>query len=312
MPAPRLALSYFATMTRRRQARVFQLRILPPADKGLLRFDTEVFDEWGPRIREVIRPSARTTRYGREWIIGQVEEANGIITGRIGFQGEPGTAEVWDEERSDFIETAIPSGMTAPFAIDTRNLTAAIQARNPHIKVNGLVGAFEALLTGAGKRWRLEALRETMSLAEWKRSVHHVTYVRFTIREPNPHYHDARNLEELMSQLSSEVIQLEAQSDNGLDINSPFIVETESHIERGYGDGEYRGLSDAGESLYSTKVGAEEQSELREVDPSTGEVSQEDLRGVLLDGEREENSSHGQVSKEPPRGTIEPWDGDSL
>jgi len=295
-------------MTRRRQARVFQLRILPPEEKGLFEFEADEYDEWGPRIREAIRPSARIERYGREWIVGQTEERDGVLTGRIGYQGEPGTAEVWDDEREDFIDMAIPIGMTAPFAIDTRNLTAVIQPRNPNIKVNGLVGAFEALLTGTGKRWRLEALRERMSLSDWKKTVSKVTFVRFTIREPNPHYHDAHNLEELMKQLDSEVIQLEARSDSGLDIESPFITETESHVERGYGDGEYRGVSEDGESLYFTKVGAEEQAELRDVDLLTGEVSQEDLRGVLRDTTRGENSAHGYIADEPPRRAIERGD----
>lgn len=283
-------------MQRRRPAKVFRLRIVPPGADSLFAGKGEEFEDPASAIREAITPGSRVSRYGREWIVGQTDEVSHVLAGRIGFQGDPGTAEVWDDEAQDFLQTAVPSGMTAPFAIDLGELLVAIQPRNPTIKVNSLIGAFEALLTGDGPRWKLEPILERMSLSDWKHSVSAVTFVRFTIRKPNPHYADAHDLEDLMNQFESDVIQLEAQADTGINLQSDFLQETESHIERGYGDGEYKGIrmSDGAETIYSTRVGAEEQAELRDVDQETGEVPPNVMRRVLSEADEEENASHGR------------------
>lgn len=307
-------------MQHTRPGRVFTLRLIPPAQQTLLETPEE-------HILESISPGRRATRYGREWIVGQtsLERAeagrrHGDLTGRIGFQGEAGTAEIWDDDLQDFVPTAIPSGLTAPFAIDLQTLTAAMQPRGSVIRINSLIGAFEALLSAPGQRWQIVGLRNRMSLEEWKSSVSRVTTVKFWIREPNPHYFDAHNLKDIMEDVRSEAIQLEARNEAGLNADSSFIRETEGHIERGYGEAEYRGVrgegSEARETVYSTKVGAEEESEEIPVDPETGEVDPSSLVEVLaktkqgenndaygrrVGGTRAEGSADGHRSGRPPR-----------
>ncbi|QIZ98635.1 hypothetical protein [Leifsonia sp. PS1209] len=291
-------------MQHTRPGRVFTLRFIPPAQQTLL-------DSPEEHILKAVAPGRRANRYGREWIVGQtVLEVDGssaprVLTGRIGFQGESGTAEIWDDELQDFVPTAIPSGLTAPFAIDLVTLSAAMQPRGSVIKINSLIGAFEALLNADGERWRLEGLKRPMSLAEWKETVSKVVSVKFTIREPNPHYHGARDLEEIMNDFESEVIQLEARNEKkGINTQADFLLETEAHIGRGYGEGEYHGVrgegSDAHETVYSTRVGAEEESEEVPVDPDTGEVPSDELRGVLAKAQLgENNDTHGQRVERP-------------
>lgn len=285
-------------MQHTRPGRVFTLRIIPPAQQTLLETPEE-------HILGAVAPGMRATRYGREWIVGQTSLEHvqpdgrfGDLTGRIGFQGESGTAEIWDDEIQDFVPTAIPSGLTAPFAIDLRTLTAAMQPRGSIIKINSLIGAFEALLSAPGQKWQIVGLRKPMSLEEWKSSVSKITTVKFWIREPNPHYHGARNLEDIMGDLRSEAIQMEARSEAGLNSDSSFIRETEGHIERGYGEAEYKGVrgkgSEARETVYSTKVGAEEESDEVPVDPASGEVAASALVEVLAKATQgENNGAHG-------------------
>jgi hypothetical protein len=280
-------------MQHRRPGKVFSLRIVPPGSDSLFPAGGEDFYNPSVHIRTAIKPGNRASRYGREWIVGQTEELDGILAGRIGFQGEPGTAEIWDDDTKDFLHTAVPNGLTAPFAIDLKTLVAVMQPRGSLIKVNSLISAFEALLNQASGRWRLEPVRERMSLSEWKASVERVTAVKFLIREPNPHYHDAKNLQELMEQMESEVIELEAKSPAGLNLAAPFIVETEGHLDRGYGEGEYRGeTSEGSTSYYATRVGAEEQADLMDVDQVSGEVPPDSLRGLLADSGGRENRPH--------------------
>lgn len=277
-------------MEHRRAGRVHRLILQPPAQISLLETPRQ-------QVELAISPGNRTTRYNRTWIIGQTELNGNVLSGRIGFQGD-GTTDIWDDDRKDFVEIAIPAGTTAPFAINLETLQAAMQARGSLIKIQSLIGAFEALLLESGFKWKIVGLSRSVSLAEWKKSVTKVTSIRFTIRKPNPHYHGAKNLEDLMGEMETETIRLEAIAEAaGVNVQSEFIMETESHIERGYGEAEYRGVkgtgSEAYDSFYVTNVGTEEDSEEAEVDPETGEVPTPTLRKMLTQlPKKVENGEH--------------------
>jgi hypothetical protein len=262
----------------KKPARVFQLVLHPPAQMSL-------FGPFSSDITERISPGARITRYGREWIIGQTEESDGILYGRIGYQGEAGLAEIWDDERKDFVATATPTGLTAPFAIDLDSYDMAIQSRAPFMSISPMIGAFEALLSLGAEKWEITGARTRTTLANWKASIEKLTFVKLVIREPNPHYHGAKDLESLMKDLDSEVMRVEARSESGLDMASNFLLETEGHLDRGYGEGEYRGVRGSGlyetETSYNTRIGSEESSEEFSVDPGTGEVSKQDLYRIF-------------------------------
>jgi hypothetical protein len=230
-------------------------------------------------------PGNRTTRYNRTWIVGQTDLENRVLSGRIGFQGS-GTTEWFDEASNDFIDISIPAGTTAPFAINLETLEAVMQAGSGQIKIRGLIGAFEALLADAGFKWRIVGFSKTVSLAEWKTSVEKVISIRFTIKKPNPHYGARDSLKALMEELETEAIKLEAFNEHeGVNLDSEFVLQTEEHIELGYGDAEYRGIKrdggDVHESVYSTSYGVEEDSEEVPVDPGTGEVPTATLRTMI-------------------------------
>jgi hypothetical protein len=278
-------------------AKVYRLNIVPPPMEDFLETPAE-------HIQSSIAPGKRATRYGREWIVGKTEFDGQYLLGRFGYRGESGVAEIFDEELQDFVELATPSGLTVPFAIDTFALEVAAQPRGK-ISANSIASAITALLNTSGMRWKVLNERQKVTLDEWKTSVVRVTAVRFTIREPNPHYHDAHNLEDLMKQLESEVIQLEARNENGgLDLDAPFLRETEGHVARGYGDAEYQGVKmvegEPRTTRYSTSVGSEEEAQAVEVDASSGEVAPSTLRHVLAEkgGEDELDSSLRSVGGE--------------
>ncbi len=265
-------------MPHNRPGHVYRLQFQPPAQLDLFARPEE-------QLKEVIRAGNNTTRYGRTWLIGQVDSADDILSGRIGFVGDD-TTDIWDSATQDFLEVGVPSGTTSPFAIDLRTLQATMQSRTGQIRIQSLIGAFEALLADAGYKWKIRGLRREMSLSEWKQSVDRVTSIKFVIRKPNPHYHGAKNLEALMTELETEAIKLEAIAEvSGVNLESEFVIETEEHIERGYGEAEYKGIkgtgSDARESVYLSAVGSEEDSEEASVDPTSGEVPTATLRSML-------------------------------
>lgn len=263
-------------MAHTRPGRVYRLRIVPDAQQSLLETTKQ-------QILTRFATGNRVTTYQRTWIVGPTDLEDGVLSGRIGYQGEDGTAEIWDDAAQDFVETAVPQGLTAPFAIDLDTLSVAVQPRGGLIKVQSLVNAFERLLSVDPEKWKLVGFHTPTSLEDWKASVDRVVSVKFVVKVPNPNYHGADNVEELIELFAAQNVSLEAQNPKGVDLSSPFVAETEQHIARGYGEAEYRGKSktDGRETVYSTAVGSEEQYEESAVDPSTGEVPTDNLRQIL-------------------------------
>ena len=74
-------------------------------------------------------PGTAVRRYGRLWRLGQWRYDDDAIVGRIGFEAEPGVTELWSEERNDFVDTAVPTGVTSPFAIRPADFRVAFQLR---------------------------------------------------------------------------------------------------------------------------------------------------------------------------------------
>jgi hypothetical protein len=263
-------------MAHTRPGRVYRLRIVPDAQQSLL-------ETTGEQILARVATGNRVTTYQRTWIVGPTEFADGVLSGRIGYQGEDGTAEIWDDAAQDFVETAVPQGLTAPFAIDLDALSVAVQPRGGLIKVQSLVNAFERLLSVEPEKWKLVGFKTPLPLAEWKASVDRIVSVKFVVKVPNPNYHGATNVQELIEVFAAQNVSLEAQNPNGVDLDSPIVEETEGHIARGYGEAEYHGIrkTDGHETVYSTAIGSEEQYEESAVDPATGEVSTDNLRQIL-------------------------------
>ncbi|WP_440900344.1 hypothetical protein, partial [Actinosynnema sp.] len=107
-------------------------------------------------IRQQVEPGALITRYGRQWRIGRVEEARGVLSGRIGYEREASSVEQYDEEQKDFVEYAIRSGAVTPFAIELETLVLAIQHRPPDISMGAAANALAQLLSDPEHRWTAE------------------------------------------------------------------------------------------------------------------------------------------------------------
>lgn len=208
-------------------------------------------------------------------------------------------AEVWDDEAKDFREVAVPAGLTSPFAVNLRTMRMALQPRGSAIKLNGLIGAFRALLAQGGDSWRILTPEKEMSFTQWRASVDRVVDVRFRLRKPNPHWEGAPDLEAVMEQAEAELALLELQAEKGIDTTAPFIAQSQVHVERGYGEARYVGLrgvetSEVRETVYNTTLGSEE--EVVEVAVrEDGEVDRSDLAQTLaLDVQEQDTGSDGE------------------
>ncbi|WP_414936500.1 hypothetical protein [Amycolatopsis sp. cmx-11-51] len=235
-------------------------------------------------ITSRIVPGARIERYRRTWIVGYTELHGDVLHGRIGYERNPSVFEFYDEEERDFIGVTFRLGNVTPFAINTTNLVLAFQARPPEIVIGSVSNAIAMMLSEGDSRWHVESLLASrMSLREWTQSVDRVTRIRFNIRQPNPHYQDAPDLEALIEQARAEVGRLELQAAGGLDLASPFVEQTLRHVdEHKYGEARLTGTTSSGtESIYSTEIATVETVVEAPADPATGEVGQASLADAV-------------------------------
>lgn len=271
-----------------RQSKIYRVELVPPPQPELLRTPRET-------IQESLTPGKSVERYGREWIVGKTQTEKNILTGRIGYRGADGLAELWNSELNDFTEIAVPAGLTSPFAISLESLEMAVQPRGSMISLNGVLGAFKKLL---GDEWRIETPKHEMTFEQWRQSIDIVTKVRFRITKPNPTYRGTPHIEALLEEAEANAARLELVAEQGIDTNSEFIRESLSHVERGYGTARYEGVRNQGTaeevmSVYNSDLTAEEVA--REVDTDAhGEVPSTTLAEALdPHSELEDNHQHG-------------------
>lgn len=283
-------------MTLQRRGKVYKVLLVPPDAAAL-------FPSQDQYITDALSAGQNTQRYGREWIVGRTVRHGDILVGRIGFRGAEGMAEVWDEEAKDFYEIAVPSGLTAPFAVNLRTLQMILQPRGAAIKLHGLIGAFRSLLAQRGDNWRIVTARQAMTFAQWRASVDRVVAVRFRLHKPNPHWQGAPDLEAVMEGAEAETAQLELHAQSGIDTASSFVEQSQRHVERGYGAARYvgqrgGGTSDIRESVYNTDLGSEEEAIDLAIDGS-GEVTVADLVGTLAPtGEGQDTGDDGRTERD--------------
>ncbi|MFI6026387.1 hypothetical protein [Amycolatopsis magusensis] len=231
-----------------------------------------------------IVPGATVERYRRTWIIGQTEQHSDVLYGRIGYERDASVFEIYDQEQKDFVGVSIRTGTVTPFAINLDTLVLAFQTKPPEIVMGSVANAVASLLTEGDARWRAESLlARRMTLSQWREGIDRVTRIRFYIRQPNPHYQDAPDLEALIEQAQAEVGRLELQADGGLDLESPFVEQTLRHVdEHGYGDARLTGkTADGAESVYSTEIHTVEEVTEAPAHPETGEVGQASLADAV-------------------------------
>lgn len=259
------------------RARVYRLRIVPPAQRSFsTRTDAEL-------IVDTFQAGRRVRRYSREWLVGHTDVLDGTLVGKIGFQSEGETfVEVWDEALNDFATYAVTQGFTMPFAVDLDSLLLLVQPR-AQVKLNGVIGAMEAMLDQRTQErgWRIISTGPRITRQAWLDSVERVTEVRLVVRQPNPHWQDADDLQAVMETAAADVARLVLAASGGIDLDAPFLQQTLGHVDRNYGEGTLTGVrSDGRVSTFSTRLEAEELPEQLPVQ-DTGEVARETLKQAL-------------------------------
>lgn len=242
-------------------------------------------------------PGTSTSRYGRTWFLGRVQIDNGVLSGRIGFEAE-GVADVWDPARTDFIETAIPSGVTSPFVLRLSDLAMVFQTRGAIIKVNSFVGAMQALLREATREeWTLVTSQRKITFEGWRATVTRVTRMRFHLVPPNPNYEDRPDVQRLLAESSAAGATVDLSNPDGL-TDSEIVEQLIDHVQRGYGDATMFGERNAPdgrtvESVYNTRLQGESEVHDRPTDEH-GDVPIEELtRELTGDQTAEQADEHG-------------------
>ncbi|AMY19731.1 hypothetical protein A3Q40_02360 [Rhodococcus sp. PBTS 1] len=260
------------------------MRFVPPESGSLFETPTE-------QLRARLTPGASSESYGREWRIGRVQTRDDVLTGRLGFSGEGGVEEIWDDEAKDFRDQISYRGVTTVFAVHLEQFTGLVQDRAPAIKVDSAIRALRLILNDGIKdktlHWKVEAYRRKATLSEWRRSVTRVTKVRFSLSEPNPSWKGSRNVEDLFNETGSRSATAIFENALGLNVDAEFIKQSQNHVDRGYGDGRYTGVKEGPngevtESKYNSAIGIEEQNDELAADPN-GEVNVEVMRSHLLE-----------------------------
>jgi hypothetical protein len=232
-------------------------------------------------------PGASTERYQRLWHVGRTEVEEGILYGRLGFEGT-GTADLWNDQDKDFEEAHTPAGVASPFAVNLDNLDLVFQTRGQDIRVTSFTGAMQGILRDAsGEDWRVESPRTQMSFNEWRATVTKVTQMRFTLEPPNPNYEGRPDLERLIAGANLSAAALILRSDVGVMTDSQIVLELLDHVDHGYGSsvavGDRPINGETVESVYSSELNGETEVAIRPANPDTGEVERATLRNELTE-----------------------------
>lgn len=263
-------------------AKVYRVKIEPPIEPFLSAEDSAT------RVENALSQGSGAERYGRLWRIGRVEKQGRVLVGKLGIVNRAKRTESWNEKEEDFEELEFTEGASAIFAVNLESLTLAVQP-TADVKITGALGALRAMLSLEGEKWTISPLKKSVDFSDWIKTVDRVVRVKYRLRKPNPHYGDAKNLEDIMEAAEAQVVSLEMASDDGLDLNSSFLQETQLHTDRGYGEADFTGIKNAEdgdiiESKFSSLAGAEEEAVEVPV-LENGEISTESIARLSQRGD---------------------------
>lgn len=240
-------------------------------------------------LEESLVPGTMVLRYGRIWRMGQWHRDGRWIVGRIGFEQE-GQAELWDDERKDFVERALMLAQTVPFAIDVTNMRVAFQLRRQIVRPGTFRGNFQALLNEVSpyRYWivRLEGVVQP-EWPRWVESVDRLVELRIHMERPNPRYR-GEQVQEVFERSKAAAVDLvlRAPEDASLDPDGPdFVRQAIEHAE------EYGNYSATGTSLRDDRMEEEKWRSTLE-----GEVEK-----------KESSSGSGNGRGAPGRAQERPW-----
>ncbi|MEV6891014.1 hypothetical protein [Kribbella sp. NPDC051137] len=265
-------------MATRGVGKVARARIVPPAQPSLL-------TDPGEAVATALSSGLAVERYQRTWRVGGLQRISGALVGRLGFESTH-AEDLWDPEIQDFEEVEVPGGVAAPFAVGVDDLLVVFQIRSPFIRINSFVGALRTLLRESTEQdgWTVEAVQQSQTFAEWRRSVTRVTRLRVRVLRPNPNYEGRPSVENLIESARLSSANLDLRSED-IDTDAEIVRELLDHVDRGYGDGTVVGQRETVggevETVYTTGMsGSTDLAELP-VDPESGEVDRQTLAEEL-------------------------------
>ncbi|MCQ4616902.1 hypothetical protein KBX29_08700 [Corynebacterium sp. CCUG 18816] len=238
--------------------KVYRVQIEPPVQPFLSVKRT------AQRVENALSQGSSAVRYGRIWRVGKVEHDGNVLIGKLGFVNRPKTSEVWNEDKLDFQEFEFEGGASSTFAVNLDTLKLAIQPTT-NVPVTSALGAIRSLLSLEGEKWTISPLKRSTDFETWRTTVDKIIRAKYKLRKPNPHYGEAKSLEEIMENAEAEVVVLEMSSRGGLDLDSQFLRQTQMHTDRGYGEADFTGTRRSAngtnvETRFSSMAGAEEEA----------------------------------------------------
>jgi hypothetical protein len=263
-------------------------RVVPPRQESLLGSAADL-------LVEALQPGNSTERYNRLWRLGRTYVEDRVVFGRLGFE-RSGAADLWNEEKRDFIETEVPGGVAAPFALSLDNFLLVFQTRSQDIRVTSFIGAMQGILRDAtgDPTWRIESARHPTSFQEWRASVSRVSRLHFNVVPPNPNYQGRPDVRRLIEELRLSAASLDLRSDEDIDTDADLVGQLLDHVERGYGTatavGERATPEGTRETVFNSEIQGEAEVTERPADPATGEVQPDVLREELTRSALEEES----------------------
>ncbi|HUX05408.1 MAG: hypothetical protein ACYC1I_04275 [Acidimicrobiales bacterium] len=195
-------------------------------------------------------------RYGRFWRMGRpsIVEDRSYVSGKVGFQRENGSTELWDDEAKDFVEGPLAIGAASAFAIRTSDGRIAFQLRPGNIERQSFAGALEDLLNQSGEYdgWKVIADTTPARFNDFVSAVDRVTKIAVRMNKPNPHYGDRKEVESLIESVGAEVARLQVEgeqlaSDRGL------LAQAIQHVAAGYGSITAEGMKGDEKVKYDSK-----------------------------------------------------------
>jgi hypothetical protein len=258
--------------------KISQVRLVEPAQGDLLGTGADL-------VREALWSGQSSERFGRLWHLGHVEERDGVLYGRLGYE-QGVDVDLWREDVRDFRKEQARNGFASPFVIRMSDLVVVYQPRKDKIRPVSFAGALRSMLRrgSGGPAWRIESLSGVDTpFDRWRENVDVVTRLWFRIERTDvrgvPPPAVAGLLVAAQRDLSASV---EWRSTAGIDTNVAEVRELVRHAEAGMGEATAVGRcrnSPGAERRWNSVLGDESTMTEVAVADGDGEVG----RDLLLD-----------------------------
>lgn len=238
---------------------------------------------------------------GQRWRVDTAKHEDRWVSGRLA--GE------------DLAETD-PRTVWSPFVADLLDGRLAFQLRDARTHPRTSAATFQALLGRADPvhRWEVSVDLSRVAWEDWRSSVDRLEELRLLLHRPNPDYGDRHQVQALIEGANAEllrmVLQADADSLDGIDVDAELVAQAIEHVQAGYGDfvaiGDRRDLGGAQVTSWQHRHGGTPLEERVPLGADSPEVEHEVLRREL-EGTR---SAAGRVAV-PDRGEpvndLEAW-----